>query len=343
MQNRAAIFRKDEVIRWGHSIRQSPLGACILGCMLLAGFLTTFAGSAFHQFFTSSLKRDEFIVLDLALSCGGLLLSFGLIILAQIIRQRFSAVNEQKFSSLHDPREVLILFVSYQQYITSEMVIPDTGSLEIISLNSTNNSSTTLTLLRKNLLTDASAMEEKLDPPFSWEMLLRGIQPHFRAGCLKRIYLIGSTPKGTGPSKNCTRLLLAQCQAFLQPYVPNVLITPWRASELEINDLKRYITDTESVGKLSHECDFEAIEHVTHELNAIIDHDQFTYTTEERKICVDFTGGQKPSSVAAVLTCLNRRVNMQYVQTNDNKEAYSYRVSFNVGPDGLLHNPLSRG
>ena len=44
----------------------------------------------------------------------------------------------------------------------------------------------------------------------------------------------------------------------------------------------------------------------------------------ESEIMVDFTGGQKPSSVVAAAVTFNRRVKAQYVQTNRPWNVVSY-------------------
>jgi len=44
----------------------------------------------------------------------------------------------------------------------------------------------------------------------------------------------------------------------------------------------------------------------------------------ERSIMVDFTGGQKVTSVAAVATTFDLDISAQYVQTGGKKEVYSY-------------------
>ena len=44
----------------------------------------------------------------------------------------------------------------------------------------------------------------------------------------------------------------------------------------------------------------------------------------ERSIMVDFTGGQKVTSVAAVATTFDLDVSAQYVQTGGKKDVYSY-------------------
>ena len=79
--------------------------------------------------------------------------------------------------------------------------------------------------------------------------------------------------------------------------------------------------------------DFENFEEVYDNLDAIrrhLDEEQ----TDESDLCVDITGGQKPTSAAAGLFTANKDVVVQYVQTNKPKKALTYDVRWFDWPKG---------
>jgi len=324
---------KDEMLRLLLSICQSRSGALVLLLLTLVGICTTMAGNAFYQFLADAAKGKPADFRDLIIAICGALMVLALAVLAQVIRQRHSAVTENTHSSLAAPRSVLVFFVSKQHLIPMNEPLAESGAIKIGDTE----------FPRQSIMDDAQLMNEKFKT-FSWEMLLRGIYPHHRAGTLNRVYLIGSTPGGDTSGQRLqdrgTRPMLPLCQALLQAYLPGVTIIPWRASPQELKALDEF-TMSSKMGLPPHECDFEMIQHVSRELDALIDHDRRLHATEESSICIDITGGQKPSSAAAVLVSLNRRVSIQYVQTGGPKEAHSYDINFTVGPDRLLQNPLA--
>lgn len=325
-----------QVIRAGWLLaRRHPSGAFILFLTGLAGVLVAMAGNAAQEYFSALLKgspasstaplnaASSTDTLNAASSTDALLalVSFTLalfsVMLAWTLRQSYSSVSEDTYSSLAEPRGVLVFFVSRQFLLSGP--VPAEGPLEVGGV----------LLRRQDLLADAEVLHTGLQRPFSWEMLLRGIHPHQRAGTLQRIYLLGSTPGENAVDDPGTQHLLPLCRNFLQPYVPGIPIITWAWPPME------------SEAGRKHECDFEMVTHVTRELKALIDHDRATHRSRDASICVDFTGGQKPSSAAAVLVSLNRRVTIQYVQTSGHKEAHSYDIDFGVGPDRLLQSPFA--
>lgn len=152
-----------------------------------------------------------------------------------------------------------------------------------------------LTLARRNLLDDAKALAGLLRP-WPWEQLLRGIAPH--EGKLERVVLVGSAPsRGADGSHSKGEA----CKQFLEGY-----------------DALR-----DKVMLWPNPVDFENIGEVVSTLEDIVSHlDQSKVRRDD--ICIDFTGGQKTTSVAAAIVTLNKSIVNQYVQTSGTKEAYTY-------------------
>ena len=71
--------------------------------------------------------------------------------------------------------------------------------------------------------------------------------------------------------------------------------------------------------------DFENFEAV-HEALESIHNKLVEELVEEVELCVDITGGQKPTSAAAGLFTVNKDVVIQYVQTNRPKKPQMYDV-----------------
>ena len=71
--------------------------------------------------------------------------------------------------------------------------------------------------------------------------------------------------------------------------------------------------------------DFESLEDV-HETLDSIRNKLAEELTGEAELCVDITGGQKPTSAAAGLFPVNKDVVIQYVQTNRPKKPQLYDV-----------------
>ena len=297
------ITSKGVILTGWDLLRHRPSGFAVLTFFSLAALLISISGNIAVNGITGLLQNSS---LDLkALLTSAVIFFVGLLsaTCAWILRETFSTFQEQTFAACAEPREVLIFFVSHQTRLTTPP--PEQGALVIDGVE----------LPRTNLLEDARRLSEGLQRPFfNWEMILRGIAPHHQTGMLERVYLIGSAP-GTRDDDKGTERMLPVCKAFLQAYIPGITIIPWGKS-----------------------CDFEMMADVQSLLNTLIDEDQSTYRSHENQICIDITGGQKPSSAAASLASVNRHVAVQYVQTLQPKEAHRYNLSYRTAPE----NPGSK-
>ena len=141
-------------------------------------------------------------------------------------------------------------------------------------------------------------------------MVLRGLAPHLPQ--LRRVYLVGSKDspdkKSLGTFEQCGWL-----RRFLAPYLvaAGKAATPSGAAPMIVTWPKPV--------------DFESFAEVYQTLEAI--RDQLSEErAEDMELCVDITGGQKPTSAAAALFTVNNDVVIQYVQTNHPKRPQMYDV-----------------
>lgn len=298
---------------WHHLLRHRSSGFLIIALLTLAGFLLAVAGNLGEEFASALLKGENCTPYSLLIIIILITSAYMLGNAAWAVRESFATLAEDTFPSCAEPRSVLVFFVSRQFLINSTVTIPDTGPLHIGDIR----------LPRTSLLDDASLLDQTmvLNPKagkevkltFSWEMILRGIDPHLHSGALKRVYLIGSSAGDDQVKDPGTFRDLENCAAFLNPYLPKVEIIKWQDHG-----------------------DFEMVEDMASLLHKLIDHEKKLHSTAEHEICIDFTGGQKPSSAAAAFVTLNRRITVQYVQTNAPKEAHRYDLSFRSAPDGSI-------
>jgi len=196
------------------------------------------------------------------------------------------------------PKPYLIFFVSRQKHIKSISEILEDGPMIVQDV----------TLPRKNLLDDAELLDKT--QKWEWEMVLRGISPHLPQ--LRRVYLVGSKDspdkKSLGTFEQCGWL-----HRFLAPY----LVAAGKSATISgVGPM--IVTWPEPV-------DFESFADVYQTLEAI--RDQLSEDrAEDVELCVDITGGQKPTSAAAGLFTVNNDVVIQYVQTNQPKKPQMYDV-----------------
>jgi hypothetical protein len=206
------------------------------------------------------------------------------------------------------PKPYLVIFVSRQQLIKNLSDIPDNGPMTIPGA----------ILNRKNLLDDAELIADTQKPQWSWEMVLRGIAPHLSP--LRRIYLVGSKDSqgesGVVPGTFAQREMLRR---FLAPY----LVAAGKAA-MPSGAASMIVPWEEPV-------DFENFEAV-HEALESIHNKLVEELVEEVELCVDITGGQKPTSAAAGLFTVNKDVVIQYVQTNRPKKPQMYDVRLQEWP-----------
>ena len=166
--------------------------------------------------------------------------------------------------------------------------------------------------LSNDLEKDIKAIElhKKTHPFWRWEMPLRGIRTHL--GVLETVTFVCSREsieqkqwfldicKRYEQLKNVTFYLLVKGQPCLIP----------ASSEL-LDSAKGF--------------DFESFDELSDAMWVLLKRlgkQKFL----ERDIMIDFTGGQKVTSVVAAAITFNREIRAQYVQTNDPWETLSYDV-----------------
>jgi hypothetical protein len=200
------------------------------------------------------------------------------------------------------PKPYLVIFISRQDCLKNLADIPEDGKLSLADIK----------LERKNLLDEAELIGRSLEKQWSWEMILRAIHPHLSV--LKRIYLIGSKEsqgkEGLEPGTFAQKEMLCR---FLAPYLvaAGKAATPSGAASMIVS--------------WSKPVDFESFEDV-HQTLESIRNELAEELNEEDELCVDITGGQKPTSAAAGLFTVNKGVVIQYVQTNPPKKPQMYDV-----------------
>lgn len=198
------------------------------------------------------------------------------------------------------PKPCLVIFISRQQLIKDRSEIPEHGPMPIPGA----------TLNRNDLLGDAELIADTQKQPWPWEMVLRGVAPHLPL--LKRIYLVGSkdSPGDNGAGTFGQREWLRR---FLAPYLvaAGKAATPSGAASMIV--------------PWDQPVDFESFEDV-HETLESIRNQLGEESAGEIELCVDITGGQKPTSAAAGLFTVNKDVVIQYVQTNRPKKPQMYDV-----------------
>jgi hypothetical protein len=220
--------------------------------------------------------------------------------LVWVYRHAFRQLQQRAyFRSDAAPKEGLVWFLSIQKELAEPL---PAGPVTVLGVQ--------LSRQPGKLVSDADALKaksaEELDRTgkrisWKWEMLLRAVAPH--ESKLRRLYLIGSD-KGEQPNEPGSIAQLSLCCNFLQPYLPNVEIVPW-----------------------PHPTDFEdvvALDETLRDLVAREDSDGRGLHT----LCVDVTGGQKPTSIAGAMATLDSRVTIQYVQTGGDKQPHTYDLVF---------------
>jgi len=131
----------------------------------------------------------------------------------------------------------------------------------------------------------------------NWEQMKHGIKPH-RDNLESLWLLVSEGAKGS-------------CQDFAS--IPNYLN--------EILTEKTAIKNTLAI-------DFESLEQLVETLGEVVNN-LVEAGVAENNICIDFTGGMKPTAVAAALSTLNTRVRLQYVSNAHVVNNYDPRLTWN--------------
>ena len=160
---------------------------------------------------------------------------------------------------------------------------------------------------------------------WSWEMSIRGIAHHL--GELATITLICSKE-----SIVQARLFLDICSQYkrLRRTAFYILARKDGQIELESPSANEQMTDLRGF-------DFESFDELSHAIWLLLrEFKQKGY--QDHEIMIDFTSGQKPTSVVAAAITFNRKIKAQYVQTNPPHKALSYEViyaPFDTGKVGI--------
>lgn len=152
-------------------------------------------------------------------------------------------------------------------------------------------------------------------PRWSWEMTIRGIRCHIKDKTLKTVTLVCSRE-----SVLQTRMFLNICKQFIQLKDIAFHILIQREGKIKLADFAPSTIAEESMG-----FNFESFDELSHAMLILLrEFNRKTYL--EHEIMIDFTGGQKVTSVVAVAMTFNRKIKAQYVQTNDPWKVLSYDV-----------------
>jgi len=162
--------------------------------------------------------------------------------------------------------------------------------------------------LSSDLDADIKRMEDlkRKKPPsrWTWEMPLRGIRHHI--GKLKSVTII------------CSKESIAQATGFVQ-------ICKGYDSLKDVNlfilakDPIELITPPSEALYPARGWDFENFDELSDAIWTLLQRlMKKTYGFKEQEIMIDFTGGQKVTSVVAASMTFNRKIKGQYVQTNPN-------------------------
>ncbi len=165
---------------------------------------------------------------------------------------------------------------------------------------------------------------KQADPPmrWSWEMPLRAIRHHFHI--LETVTLI------------CSEQSFLQCKLFL-----DICYRYKKVKDLTFYLLVQKDNSTELIDPLLTSIkayegfDFASFDELSGALLHLL-RDFQTRKYSEHDIMIDFTGGQKVTSVVAASVTFNRRIKAEYVQTNRPWNVLSYDVMLASSDTGSL-------
>lgn len=199
------------------------------------------------------------------------------------------------------PKKCLVFFLSTQPLLKAAHSLPS----GVVRLPATKDCPE-VELAGRDPLADAEQLVNA-GVRWNWEMLLRGLHPHLGAP-LERVWIIGSAD--------------AKDPATGKP-IPG----SFSFRDLCCQFLSRYLAHSDVARAWPQPVDFENVEKIEAALKQLIAGEAHEGRSPE-DICIDITGGQKPTSVAGAIVTLNSAVTNQYVQTNGSKEAFIYDLVF---------------
>ncbi len=162
------------------------------------------------------------------------------------------------------------------------------------------------------------ALEGKI-APWPWEMSLRAIRHHFKK--LKTLTLICS-PESVLQLEDFLNI----CKRYQYPRLGNIYSLACENEKISLVDLWQ-VNDINSV----YGFDFESFDHMVlamDSLTSIFNKKKYP----EHEIMVDVTGGQKPNSIVGATMTFNRKLQAQYISTNDLDKVLAYDIILD-GPD----------
>lgn len=292
------------------NLRDRPDTAVGLGLVLSAGISLHWLATSVEKCIESWLEGQHMTSHHLWFTIFCALLAPLLTAYAWGYRHVFRELHVRyKIESSSDPRPFLILFVSLQTVLTKPDQIPPDGAMTLKE-----DGKEDVVLNRQDPLIDAESLAAAKHR-WNWEMLLRGLHPHLRA--LRRVYLVGSAD---GSTARGTHHHLETLRRLLAPY----LVAAKRADSISIA--------TKMIVPWNDPVDFEDFKAVDDTLNKIRE-TLLQERTEDHELCVDITGGQKPTSAAAGAFTMNKDVVLQYVQTNPPKRSFMHDVRLIAAPE----------
>lgn len=167
------------------------------------------------------------------------------------------------------------------------------------------------------------------DQKWSWEMPLRAIHHHRRA--LDRVTIV------------CSPESLAQVDWFLdiaEGYFPGKTFVVWarQGAELPFEQIDSHLARSEKTTLVTP--DFEELNHLSDSIQQLLDHMTIEDRIADEDIVIDFTGGQKTTSVVAASITFDRPINAQYVRTDGKFEAPGDDIiSFDLSVEPVAAGP----
>lgn len=174
-------------------------------------------------------------------------------------------------------------------------------------------------VLTNDLDRDILTMEElkQREPPvkWSWEMPLRGIRHHLDRNTLQTVTLI------------CSPESLLQAHLFLNVCRRYDPLKKVKFSLFARGKARPELVSASdpNVQKGLRGWDFENFDELHHGLSCLLEEFK-NRKVADTEVMIDFTGGQKVTSLVAATMTFNRHIKSQYVQTNPDYDVLSYDV-----------------
>lgn len=262
-------------------------------------------------------KNEIFTLYDRRILFGAFILSIILLYILYAMRHVFKSLHVRAhFKSIHKHMPCIVFFVS--KHKISAKFYNGSIVLQVQKFIGENKTTKEIVLSLPEKIDCANDIKafcntkEVLEAGSNWEMVIRGIIPHWDG--LKRIYLISS--------ENITNQTIKNSKNAADD-----------GSKNEANELKKLLDWIFMKGKrhvdiiLPSPVDYEQIDEISNTLAFVLD-DAVKAGFKHSDVLIDVTGGQKPTSIAGAAYTFSSRIAIQYVQTGRNKEAMTYDIVF---------------